>query len=315
MQKIKIGTRESRLAVAQAEILADYIRLCCEGKEPELVTMKTAGDRILDRTLDKVGGKGLFVRELELSLRAGNTDISVHSLKDVPMEVMEDLPIIGVSRRGDARDVLVLPKGTTVLNDSLPLGTSSPRRVIQLRKLFPGMEIKSVRGNVLTRLAKLDRGEYSGLVLSAAGLKRLGLADRISRYFTVSEILPAAGQGALAVQGRKGEDYGYLDGFFDRDTAFCVLAERSFVRTLNGGCSSPIAAYAKIAPENGTGRAENGSGDVMLRLTGLYAGEDSEEYQMASVMGPKEEAGALGKELAESLLSGGNPAKKCISDG
>lgn len=298
MQKIRIGARESRLAVIQAGLLADYIRCCCVGKGPELVTMKTAGDRILDRTLDKVGGKGLFVKELELSLREGRLDLSVHSLKDVPMEVPEDLPVIGVSAREDARDVLVLPKGTAKLNPLLPLGTSSPRRIIQLRKLFPEVEIKSVRGNVLTRLAKLDGGEYSGLVLAAAGLKRLGLADRISRYFTVEEMLPAAGQGVLAVQGRVGQDYGYLNGFFDLDTAFCILAERSFVHALNGGCSSPIAAYAEIVQGKSMGKAEGNSEDSKLKLTGLYAEEGSREYRIASVSGEKEEAERLGRELA-----------------
>lgn len=300
MQKIRIGTRESHLAVIQAEVLADYIRCFCAGKEPELVTMKTTGDRILDRTLDKVGGKGLFVKELELSLREGRSDLSVHSLKDVPMDVPENLPVIGVSAREDARDVLVLPKGTTQLNPFLPLGTSSPRRIIQLQRLFPEMEIKSVRGNVLTRLAKLDGGEYSGLVLAAAGLKRLGLVDRISRYFSVEEMLPAAGQGVLAVQGRQGEDYAYLDGFFDSDTAFCVLAERSFVRTLDGGCSSPVAAYAEIAPK-GTGKVGGSSEDGMLKLTGLYAEESSREYRIASVSGVKEEAERLGRELAKEM--------------
>lgn len=286
MQKIRIATRESRLAVAQAELVAEYIRGSCEGKEPELVAMKTTGDKILDRTLSQVGGKGLFVKELELSLREGRCDIAVHSLKDVPMETTEDLPVIGVSAREDARDVLVLPKDTTKIEASLPIGTSSPRRIVQLRKLFPQMEIKSVRGNILTRLAKLDRGEYSALVLAAAGLKRLGLATRISRYFSVEEMLPAAGQGILAIQGRAGEDYGYLQGFFDRETSFCVQAERGFVRSLNGGCSLPVAAYAVTDAEN------------MLHLAGMYAKENSLEYQRYSISGRKEDAEILGKKLA-----------------
>lgn len=289
MKKIRIGTRESSLAVAQAELVAEYIRCSCEGMEPELVTMKTTGDKILGRTLSQVGGKGLFVKELEHSLRECRCDIAVHSLKDVPMETAEDLPLIGVSAREDARDVLVLPKDTTTLNPSLPLGTSSPRRIVQLQKLFPQMELKSVRGNILTRLAKLDRGEYSGLVLAAAGLKRLGLEDRINRYFSVEEMLPAAGQGVLAVQGRSGEDYGYLQGFFDAEALFCVQAERSFVRALNGGCSLPVAAYAEIA-----------SGG-MLQLTGMYARENSLEYQTYRICGRKEDAEVLGKKLAEEV--------------
>lgn len=290
MQKIRIGTRESRLAVAQAKLVAEYIHGSCEGMEPELVTMKTTGDKILDRTLDQVGGKGLFVKELEHSLREGSCDIAVHSLKDVPMETTEDLPLLGVSAREDARDVLVLPKDTAILNPSLPLGTSSPRRVIQLRKLFPQMEIKSVRGNILTRLDKLDRGDYSALVLAAAGLKRLGLEGRISRYFSVEEMLPAAGQGILAVQGRAGEDYGYLRGFFNKNISFCVQAERSFVCALNGGCSLPVAAYAVIDSKG------------ILHLSGMYAEENSLQYQRYSISGRKEDAEILGKKLAEEVL-------------
>lgn len=304
MQNIRIGTRKSRLAVAQAELVAEYIRQFCEGREPKLVTMSTTGDRILDRSLAQIGGKGLFVRELELSLREKYSDISVHSMKDVPMEIPGDLPILGVSAREDVRDVLVLPRGTTTLNPSLPLGTSSPRRTIQLRKLFPEMEIKDVRGNVQTRLAKLDGGEYSGLVLAAAGLKRLGLTDRISRYFAVEEILPAAGQGALAIQGRREEDYGYLKGFFDLDTALCVMAERSFVRALNGGCSSPVAAYARIVTGKHTGKADTDSEDIMLKLTGLYAEEGSRDYRIASITGEKKEAKRLGRELAGKMEAG-----------
>lgn len=289
MRKIRIGTRESRLAVIQAQCLAEYIHCSCQELEPELVTMKTTGDRILDRTLDKIGGKGLFVKELDRALREGRSDLSVHSLKDVPMETPNDLPLLGFSRREDARDVLVLPSGAKELDPHLPLGCSSARRKIQLQRLFPEMEIKSVRGNVLTRLQKLDQGIYSGLVLAAAGLKRLGLTERISRFFSTEEILPAAGQGILAVQGRKGEDYSYLQGFFDVDSTWCALAERSFVRALDGGCSSPIAAYAVTEPGE------------MLHLTGLYAQEGSSEYQISTITGEKKNAEALGKELAEKI--------------
>lgn len=289
MRKIRIGTRESRLAVIQAQCLAEYIHCLCQELEPELVTMKTTGDRILDRTLDKIGGKGLFVKELDRALREGRSDLSVHSLKDVPMETPNDLPLLGFSRREDARDVLVLPSGAKELDPHLPLGCSSARRKIQLQRLFPEMEIKSVRGNVLTRLQKLDQGIYSGLVLAAAGLKRLGLTERISRFFSIEEILPAAGQGILAVQGRKDEDYSYLQGFFDVDSTWCALAERSFVRALDGGCSSPIAAYAVTEPGE------------MLHLTGLYAQEGSSEYQISTITGEKKNAEALGKELAEKI--------------
>lgn len=291
MQYVKIGTRESRLALIQSELLADYIRKNCPDIEPELVSMKTTGDKILDKTLDKIGGKGLFVKELDLALRDGRSDVSVHSLKDVPMEVPDDLPLLGFSAREDVRDVLVLPKNTTILNESLPIGCSSARRTIQLKKLFPEQEVKAVRGNVLTRLEKLDRGEYGGLVLAAAGLKRLGLSERISRYFTTEEMIPAAGQGILAVQGRAGENYRYLQGFFDEDSTVCALAERSFVRALGGGCSSPVAAYA-VVEEN----------QNIIRLTGLFAEEGSMEYQTSSITGPREKAVQIGRELALSMI-------------
>lgn len=288
MKVIKIGTRESRLAVIQAEMTADYIRKNCKELTPELVKMKTTGDKILNKTLDKIGGKGLFVKELDAALLEKRSDISVHSLKDVPMEVTQELPLLGFSKREDPRDVLVLPKGAENIDKTLPIGCSSARRIIQLRKLFPDIEVKSVRGNVLTRLEKLDRGEYGALILAAAGLKRLGLEERISRYFTTEEMIPAAGQGILAVQGRKGEDYSWLTEFFDEESTYCALAERSFVHTLNGGCSSPIAAYAVI---------ENGK----LQLTGLYAEEGSTVYVTGKIQGNPKDAAELGKKLAEQL--------------
>ncbi|NBH15448.1 hydroxymethylbilane synthase [Lachnospiraceae bacterium] len=289
MQTIRIGTRQSRLALIQAELLADYIRHSCPGLRAELVAMKTTGDKILDRKLDEIGGKGLFVKELDCALREGRSDVSVHSLKDVPAAVPRDLPLLGFSCRADARDVLVLPKGADVLDTLRPLGCSSARRTVQLRRLFPKMEIKSIRGNVLTRLEKLDQGQYGGLVLAAAGLKRLGLEERISRYFSVEELVPAAGQGILAVQGRQGEEYGYLEGFFDTDSTYCALAERSFIRTLEGGCSSPLAAYAAMEAQG------------KMKLTGMYAKEGSLEFYIDSVTGWKEEAEKLGRELAVKM--------------
>ena len=288
MKQVKIGTRESRLAVIQAEMAADYIRKNCNNIEPELVKMKTTGDKILNKTLDKVGGKGLFVKELDIALFERRTDISVHSLKDMPMEVSEELPLLGFSKREDPRDVLVLPQGKGGLDKNLPIGCSSARRILQLKKIFPEMEVKSVRGNVLTRLEKLDRGEYSGLILAAAGLKRLGLEGRISRYFTTAEMIPAAGQGILAVQGRAGEDYSYLEGFYEAESAWCALAERSFVRTLNGGCSAPVAAYAEIENEK-------------IVLTGLYAEEGNISYITGQIAGEYRKAEQLGKKLAEKL--------------
>lgn len=288
MKQIRVGSRESRLAVIQSEIVMDYLREKCPDAQVSLVTMKTTGDKILDRTLDKVGGKGLFVKELDRALLDGRSDLSVHSLKDMPMETPEELPIAAFSRREDPRDVLVLPEGAKELDLSRPIGCSSLRRILQLRELFPQARFESVRGNVITRLQKLDEGQYGVLVLAAAGLLRLGLENRISRYFTTEEMLPAAGQGILAVQGRAGEDYSYLADFEDSDSRTAALGERAFVRHLNGGCSSPVAAYGQVR-------------DGKLALTGLYYNETTKKWKKGSIEGPAWAAGTLGISLAERL--------------
>ena len=208
--KIRIGSRESRLAVIQSEIVQRWLEEHVSDAEVSLITMKTTGDIILDRPLAQVGGKGLFVKELDRALMDGRTDLSVHSLKDLPMEVSEELPVVAYSRREDERDALILPEGTDEIDFSKPIGTSSLRRVLQLKRLYPEASFESVRGNLVTRLRKLEEGKYSALILAAAGVKRMGLEHRIRRYFTVDEVIPAAGQGILAVQGRRGQDYSYL---------------------------------------------------------------------------------------------------------
>lgn len=288
MRKVVIGSRESRLAVIQSEIVKKHIEEQNPDIQVEILTMKTTGDIILDRTLDKVGGKGLFVKELDKALMDMRSDISVHSLKDMPMEVPAKLPLAAYSRREDPRDALVLPKGRETMDKAKPIGCSSLRRILQLKEIFPDMEFKSVRGNVLTRLKKLDDGEYGALVLAAAGLKRLGLEDRISRYFTVSEIIPAAGQGILAVQGRAGEDFSYLAGFQDPEAAWAATAERAFVRYLDGGCSSPVAAHGQV------------QGDE-LYLLGLYYDEETGKYKRGSKKGSVSMAEELGISLAREL--------------
>lgn len=289
MKKVIIGSRESRLAVIQSELVRNFI---CENNNnqvtAELLTMKTTGDKILDRTLDKIGGKGLFVKELDKALIAGQTDISVHSLKDMPMEVPKELPVVAYSKREDPRDVLVLPKGGKELDLSKPIGSSSLRRILQLKRIYPAAEFKSIRGNVCSRLNKLDNGEYSAIVLAAAGLKRLGLEERISRYFTIEEMIPAAGQGILAVQGRFGENYDYLEGFHEKKAMYAALAERAFVGELNGGCSSPVAAHAVITEEK-------------LQLFGLYYNEKNGDYLTGSICGVCSQAQKLGVELAHKL--------------
>ena len=289
--KLRIGSRESRLAVIQSRMVMEAIAKAEPAAELELVTMKTTGDKILDKTLDKIGGKGLFVRELDQALREGKVDFTVHSLKDMPMEVPEDLPLAAFSSREDPRDVLVLPEGVTELDPSKPISCSSRRRQLQLKKLFPEMRIEPVRGNVQTRLAKLDAGQFSALVLAAAGLKRLGLTNRISRYFEPEEILPAAGQGILVVQTRKGMNTDCLRLVHDEKTACCAKAERAFVRKLNGGCSSPVAAHATVDGET-------------LILTGFYVSPDETIQRKGSIRGGVPDAETLGRTLARLLKEG-----------
>lgn len=289
--KIRIGSRDSVLAVIQSRMVMRAIAEAEPRAELELVTMKTTGDRILDRTLDQVGGKGLFVKELDQALRDGRADFTVHSLKDMPMELPEDLPLAALSERADARDVLVLPLGADWLDETKPIGCSSARRRLQLQRLYPNMQVAPVRGNVQTRLAKLDAGEFSALVLAAAGLKRLGLENRISRYFTTDEMLPAAGQGILAVQTRRGMDTDCLRTFHNANAACCALAERAFVRALGGGCSSPVAAYAEVVNDT-------------LTLTGLYVSEDESVVRKGACSGRKTDAEALGCALAAQLGKG-----------
>ena len=289
-QTLIIGSRASELAVAQSDLAAAYLKRTHPQIDVRIETMTTTGDKILNRRLDEIGGKGLFVKELDQALRDGRTDLSVHSLKDMPMEVPDDLPLIGVSAREDPRDVLVLPLGKA--DPSKPVGTSSRRRILQLRKLFPDARFESVRGNLRTRLRKLDEGQYSALILAAAGLKRLGLEERISRYFTVEEIIPSAGQGILALQGRAGMDYTALDGFLDEKAGFEAAAERAFVRALGGGCTSPIAAHAVY---------DNGS----LTLWGFFYDDESdrEARQVTSVpVHSQEDAVKAGEALAAGIL-------------
>lgn len=261
--KLIIGSRDSVLAVRQSELVLNYLRRAYPELRCELLTMKTTGDKILEKRLDEIGGKGLFVKELDVALRAGRTDLSVHSLKDMPAEIPEDLPVIGFSEREDPRDVLVLPEGITDMSEmdfTKPVGTSSRRRALQARELFPGARFESVRGNVQTRLRKLDQGQYCALILAAAGLRRLGLERRISRVFSVDEMIPSAGQGILALQGRRGEDYSCLEGFLSSQSAIAAAAERAFVGALGGGCTSPIAAHADFVNLPGSG-PDGGSGE------------------------------------------------------
>ena len=290
MSRIVVGSRESRLAVVQSMTVVDFLRSKHPGIDVELLTMKTTGDKILDSTLDKVGGKGLFVKELDIALREHRADVTVHSLKDMPMEVPQDLPILCCSRREDPRDALVLRAGVE-MRPNLVIGSSSLRRAIQLKALFPDWEIRPVRGNLQTRLRKLDEGQFDALVLAAAGLKRMGLEDRVSRYFDVDEIIPAAGQGIMAVQGRADFDRSLLDGYADADAGCAATAERAFVRELDGGCTSPVCAHA--VPDGN-----------IIHLIGLYWEESDGSWRKGSVRGLRKQAEQLGIELARTLRDG-----------
>ena len=291
---IRFGSRKSALAVAQTRILMDAVAAAHPELEVELVTMTTTGDvnmKPFSEASDKFGIKGLFTQELEEALKSGEIDVAVHSLKDVPMYANEELPIVAYSARGDARDALVLPEGAGEIDENLPLGCSSARRRLQLAKLFPGMRVEPVRGNVNTRLRKLDEGQFSALVLAAAGLQRVGLGERISRYFTADEMIPAPGQGILACQGRAGESYEYLDAVRCEAAACCARAERGFSAELGGGCTAPVGAYAEII-------------DGELTLHGFYADEAEGIYREGRACGRPDDAEELARGLARRLREG-----------
>ena len=291
---IRFGSRKSALAVAQTRILMDAVAAAHPELEVELVTMTTTGDvnmKPFSEASDKFGIKGLFTQELEEALKSGEIDVAVHSLKDVPMYANEELPIVAYSARGDARDALVLPEGAGEIDENLPLGCSSARRRIQLAKLFPQLRVEPVRGNVNTRLRKLDEGQFSALVLAAVGLQRVGLGDRLSRYFTTEEMIPAPGQGILACQGRAGESYEYLDAVRCEAAACCARAERGFSAELGGGCTAPVGAYAEII-------------DGELTLHGFYADEAEGIYREGRACGRPENAEELARGLARRLREG-----------
>ncbi len=286
---IKIGSRESRLAVRQAEIIRDQIMSSDPDISVEIITMKTTGDKILDKSLEKIGGKGLFVKELDRALRDGRIDIAVHSLKDMPMEENPELPILAYGKREDPRDVILYRPGLEALPEQAVIGTSSRRRMIQMRRLYPGCTFRGIRGNVQTRMRKLETEVYDGTLLAAAGLKRLGLERVIGRHLSVDEMVPAAGQGILAVQGRKGDVHRWIDSIDVRESRAAALAERQFIRVTGGGCTSPCAAHAQVSGNE-------------LKLTGLYCDEDTEEYSVDMIVTDTAKAGQAGEVLAERMM-------------
>jgi hydroxymethylbilane synthase len=295
---IVIATRESRLALWQAEHVKSLLEgLGCTVK---LLGMTTQGDQILDRSLSKVGGKGLFVKELEVALQEGHADIAVHSLKDVPMDMPEGFELACVMEREDPRDAWVSPQYARL--EDLPhgavVGTSSLRRTVLLRALRPDLKIEPLRGNLDTRLRKLDEGQYAGIVLAAAGLKRLGMTDRIRHIFETNEMLPAAGQGALGIEicSNRPDLRALLAPLADSVSWQRVAAERAVSRAMGGSCSMPLAAHATI--EGGVLKLQAAWGDPDGAATLVTAAEDVPAQDLAV-------AEALGLRVAHALQRDG----------
>lgn len=284
-----LGTRGSQLAVAQSQQVADAIAQA-SGCRVELSVIRTRGDRIIDRPLREIGGKGLFTAELEAALLSGAADLAVHSLKDVPTEDPAGLVLAAFPERVDPRDVLVgaslesLPRGAVV-------GTGSERRRLQLSALRPDVEIRGVRGNVDTRIAKARSGDYDAVILAAAGLSRIERLEEVERFFDVEEMIPAPGQGALAIQCRADDDElrEMLQAIHHAETAVCVTAERAFLHALSGGCSVPAACHAQLRGER-------------LHVAACYA-RDGRTLVRRKTEGPLADAALLGAQLARELAA------------
>lgn len=295
-QIIRIATRQSPLALWQAEHVAERLRAINPALEIELVKMVTRGDKILDAPLAKIGGKGLFVKELEQGMLDGEADIAVHSMKDVPMEFPEGLGLSAILRREEPSDAFVATRYASInqLPANAKIGTSSLRRQCQIKEKFPHAEVLPLRGNVNTRLAKLDADDYDAIILAAAGLIRLDLTARITEMLPVSYSLPAIGQGAIGIESRTDDDElnALLAQLNDRETAVCVSAERALNARLMGGCQVPIAGYAIIQ-----------QGELFLR--GLVGAPDGSILYKSEATGDLNTPEQLGQQVAEDLLSQG----------
>ena len=292
MSSLRIATRKSALAVAQTKLVADALVSANPGLAYELVPMTTEGDRRLDKSLASFGGKGVFIKELEVALLEGRADIAVHSLKDMPAEVLPEFKLAAVMRREDPRDAFIAKGGATGIKFmDLPagarVGTGSIRRVVQLKALRPDIEYVPIRGNIQTRLSKLD--ELDGVVLAAAGLKRMGLADQVTEYFDTDKVLPASGQGILAIETlNRSSLVCSAEGPFSRleeilshvnhAQTYCIaVAEMAFLKALNAGCQFPVASFAEFANDS-----------QIMKINGIYWDEQSKRLLKAEHRGPVE---------------------------
>ena len=295
-QRLVIATRESRLALWQAEHVRSLLQQLYPSCQVELLGMTTRGDQILDRPLAKVGGKGLFVKELETALLDGSADIAVHSMKDVPMMLEPEFALVAIGPREVPYDAFVSNKYERI--EDLPpgavVGTSSLRREAQLRAIFPYLAVSSLRGNLDTRLRKLDEGQYDAIILAAAGLTRLGLKERIRSTISAEASLPAAGQGALGIEAlsSRPDVAAWIAPLNDAATAACVRAERAGSRALAGSCEVPLGAYAEFYNDT-------------LRLRGLVATPDGMRIARAEKNGPATDPEALGLALVDDLRAQG----------
>ncbi|OGV71500.1 MAG: hydroxymethylbilane synthase [Methylophilales bacterium RIFCSPHIGHO2_02_FULL_57_10] len=294
--RLVIASRESALALWQAHHIQVRLQALYPGMQVDVLGMTTSGDQMLDSPLARIGGKGLFVKELEQALAEGRADLAVHSMKDVPMNLPEGFELAAVSEREDPRDAFVSNRYASL--EALPtgsiVGTSSLRRQSQLMARLPHLKIESLRGNLQTRLRKLDEGQYAAIILAAAGLKRLGLENRIAGLIAPEQSIPAVGQGALGIEICAGRDdlLALLAPLGHADTSACVTAERAMSRALAGSCQIPLGAFARI---------ENGA----LQMTGFVASVDGSRMVRAEIRGAPRDADSLGRKLAQQLVAQG----------
>jgi hydroxymethylbilane synthase len=294
--KIRIATRKSALALWQAEHVAAILNTIPEISDIDLVPLSTRGDEILDRSLQKIGGKGLFIKELEVAMANGAADLAVHSMKDLPAELPDGFCVAATMQRANHRDALVAAPGTTIalLAENALIGSSSLRRQAQIKMMRPDLRIEPLRGNVNTRLAKLENGDYDAIILAAAGLERLQLQQHISHEFSVTEMLPAAAQGVLGIECPEGntELRSILKQLDDPATLQTTTAERTIARVLQASCQSPVAAYAAV------------DGNT-LNLSALVALPDGSHFLRDSISGNASDARQLGASLASRLVDNG----------